>query len=417
MLLCIGEGALVGDGERRRLSPEHRFKTRAEMVALFADLPEAPDNTRRDRDALRLPRRTPASRSCRAFASVRRRAARRGRRIARAGRRGPRPPPRRPRLRAGPHRRGLSRSGSPSSSTSSCRCGFPGYFLIVADFIQWAKRAGHSGRAGARLGRGLAGRLFAHHHRSRSDPLRPAVRALSQSRTRVDAGFRHRLLPGPARRSDRLCPRSAMAPTASRRSSPSARSWRAACMRNVGRVLEMPLGQVDKLAKLVPQNPAKPVTLKQAIDRRAAPARGGRRRSARRPDAGHRRAARRALFQRLDPCGRRRHRRPPAGRTGAALPRSQIRHAGDPVQHEMGRAGRPRQIRFSRPEDADRRCQPPCALLARRGVAVDLVDDPARRHRRLTKCSGAARRSACSRWKARACARRWSKCAPTASRI
>ena len=36
-------------------------------------------------------------------------------------------------------------------------------------------------------------------------------------------------------------------------------------MRNVGRVLEMPLGQVDKLAKLVPQNPANPVTLKQAI--------------------------------------------------------------------------------------------------------------------------------------------------------
>jgi DNA polymerase III subunit alpha len=36
-------------------------------------------------------------------------------------------------------------------------------------------------------------------------------------------------------------------------------------MRNVGRVLEMPLGQVDKLAKLVPQNPASPVTLKQAV--------------------------------------------------------------------------------------------------------------------------------------------------------
>ena len=36
-------------------------------------------------------------------------------------------------------------------------------------------------------------------------------------------------------------------------------------MRNVGRVLEMPLGQVDKLAKLVPQNPAKPISLKQAL--------------------------------------------------------------------------------------------------------------------------------------------------------
>src|SRR5277367_2401779 len=57
---------------------------------------------------------------------------------------------------------------------------------------------------------------------------------------------------------------SATAPTASRRSSPSVRSSRGV-LRNVGRVLEMPLGQVDKLAKLVPQNPAKPVTLKQAV--------------------------------------------------------------------------------------------------------------------------------------------------------
>ena len=37
-------------------------------------------------------------------------------------------------------------------------------------------------------------------------------------------------------------------------------------LRNVGRVLEMPLGLVDKLAKMVPQNPAAPVSLKQAID-------------------------------------------------------------------------------------------------------------------------------------------------------
>ena len=37
-------------------------------------------------------------------------------------------------------------------------------------------------------------------------------------------------------------------------------------MRDVGRVLEMPYGQVDKLTKLVPQNPANPVTLEQAIE-------------------------------------------------------------------------------------------------------------------------------------------------------
>ena len=37
-------------------------------------------------------------------------------------------------------------------------------------------------------------------------------------------------------------------------------------LRDVGRVLQMPYGQVDKLTKLVPQNPANPVTLAQAIE-------------------------------------------------------------------------------------------------------------------------------------------------------
>jgi DNA polymerase-3 subunit alpha len=37
-------------------------------------------------------------------------------------------------------------------------------------------------------------------------------------------------------------------------------------LRDVGRVLQMPYGQVDKLCKLVPQNPVNPVKLGQAID-------------------------------------------------------------------------------------------------------------------------------------------------------
>ena len=40
-LICIAEGRIVAETERRQLSPEHYFKTRAEMAALFADLPEA----------------------------------------------------------------------------------------------------------------------------------------------------------------------------------------------------------------------------------------------------------------------------------------------------------------------------------------------------------------------------------------
>ena len=39
-----------------------------------------------------------------------------------------------------------------------------------------------------------------------------------------------------------------------------------AVLRDVGRVLQMPYGQVDRLCKLVPNNPANPVTLAEAID-------------------------------------------------------------------------------------------------------------------------------------------------------
>src|SRR3569833_4166461 len=40
-LLCIAGGRLIAETERAHLTPDHRFKTRAEMAVLFADLPEA----------------------------------------------------------------------------------------------------------------------------------------------------------------------------------------------------------------------------------------------------------------------------------------------------------------------------------------------------------------------------------------
>ncbi|WP_163616843.1 hypothetical protein, partial [Klebsiella pneumoniae] len=40
-LLCIADGAFLGQEERRRVSAEHYFKSAAEMRSLFADLPEA----------------------------------------------------------------------------------------------------------------------------------------------------------------------------------------------------------------------------------------------------------------------------------------------------------------------------------------------------------------------------------------
>ena len=56
-----------------------------------------------------------------------------------------------------------------------------------------------------------------------------------------------------------------MARSGSPRSSPSASLQARAVLRDVGRVLQMPYGQVDRLTKLVPHNPANPVTLPEAI--------------------------------------------------------------------------------------------------------------------------------------------------------
>ena len=45
-LICIAEGAYVDQQQpRRRLTPQHYFKSESEMCALFADLPEALENT------------------------------------------------------------------------------------------------------------------------------------------------------------------------------------------------------------------------------------------------------------------------------------------------------------------------------------------------------------------------------------
>ena len=200
-LLCIAQGKAVADNDRKRLTPDHYFRPAAEMREIFADLPEACDNT------LVIARRCaflpqPRQPILPAFPiadgdseeTALRRAARAGLddRLARLGLGDEDAQPYRERLEF--------------ELGTIIQMGFAGYFLIVADFIQWAKRAGHPGRAGARLGRRLGRRLGVDDHRSRPAALWPAVRAVSQSRARVDARFRHRFLPGPARRGDPLRP-------------------------------------------------------------------------------------------------------------------------------------------------------------------------------------------------------------------
>ena len=323
------------------------------MRALFADLPEACDNTlviaRRCAFIPQLAQADPAGLSdapggdATRTTGAARGGARRARRAAAPARPGARADGREP------YRERLE-----FELETIIQMGFAGYFLIVADFIQWAKRQGIPVGPGRGSGAGSVVAWALDDHRSRPAALRPAVRAVSQPRARVDAGFRRRFLPGPARRGDPLRPaeirprpgradhhlrqiagarRAARCRPRARRC-PTARSTGCASWCRTTRRTRSRLEQAIAGEPLLQQQRDADETVARLIDDRAE--------------------ARRPLPARLDACRRRRDRRPAAVRAGAALPRPALRHAGDAVQHEMGRAGRARQIRLSRPQDPDR---------------------------------------------------------------
>jgi DNA polymerase-3 subunit alpha len=278
-LLCIAEGKLVADGERRQLTPEHRFKTRAEMANLFADLPEALATTieiaqrcvfRPRTQAPILPRFT-AGRSERSAATNEahsqtqaaeeaaeaeelRRAARSGleRRLARYG-------------------TAPGHSGEDYSERLEFELGviinmhYAGYFLIVADFIQWAKAQGIPVGPGRGSG---AGSLVAYALTITDlDPIRFGLlfeRFLNPERISMpdfDVDFCQDRRDEVIRYVQEKYGRDQVAQIITF-GTLQARG----VLRDVGRVLQMPYGQVDRLCKLVSQNPTNPVSLGRAIE-------------------------------------------------------------------------------------------------------------------------------------------------------
>jgi DNA polymerase III subunit alpha len=260
-LLCIADGTLISGTNRRQLSPEHRFKTRAEMLALFSDLPEA---TRHSVEiAMRasfrpvtrkpiLPRYTTGEGADEA-AELRRQSE-----IGLAER-----------LAAHGPAQGFTIGDYEARLAFELdvieKMKFPGYFLIVADFIKHAKSRGIPVGPGRGSG---AGSLVAYALTITDlDPMRFGLlfeRFLNPERVSMpdfDIDFcqerRDEVIAYVRDRygADRVAQIITFGSFLAR-----------GVLRNVGRVLEMPLGQVDKLAKLVPQNPAKPVTLREAID-------------------------------------------------------------------------------------------------------------------------------------------------------
>jgi len=265
-LLCIAEGAYVAQQDRRRLTPEHRFKSAAEMRARFADLPDAIDNTIAiaKRCAFMVEKRAPilppfrvdgmseeALLRARAAEGLERRlethvlsAAMDAQTRERAAR---------------PYRERLG-----YELDMIVRMGFAGYFLIVADFIQWAKGQGvpvGPGR-GSGAGSAVAWALTI----TDLDPMRWGLlfeRFLNPERVSMpdfDIDFcmdrRDEVIRYVAGRygADRVAQIITFGKLQAR-----------AVLRDVGRVLQMPYSQVDRICKLVPNNPAKPVKLAEAI--------------------------------------------------------------------------------------------------------------------------------------------------------
>ena len=268
-LLCIAEGRYVVEDNRRRASPEHYFKSADEMAALFTDLPEALDNTIEIavRCAFRpqgrkpiLPRFVKSDDSVPEIEQFRLEAAEL-KRQAIAGLK--------ERLKAHGPAPGFTREDYDKRLAYEVdvitQMKFPGYFLIVADFIKWSKANGVPVGPGRGSG---AGSLVAYALTITDlDPLRFGLlfeRFLNPERVSMpdfDIDFcqekRDRTIDYVQQKygADRVAQIITHGKLQAR-----------AVLRDVGRVLQMPYGQVDRLCKLVPNNPTNPVTLKEAID-------------------------------------------------------------------------------------------------------------------------------------------------------
>ncbi|WP_394179835.1 DNA polymerase III subunit alpha [Yoonia maritima] len=254
-LLCISEGAYVDQQEpRRRLTPQHYFKSPQEMVTLFADLPEAIENTVEiaKRCAFKTYKRDPILPK---FADDEvaelRRQAEEGLKA---------------RLAIIPHAAEVAEYEKRLEFELSIieGMGFPGYFLIVADFIKWSKDNGIPVGPGRGSG---AGSLVAYALLITDlDPLRYSLlfeRFLNPERVSMpdfDIDFCMDRREEVIRYVQEKYGRDKVGQIITFGALLSK-----AAVRDVGRVLQMSYGQVDRLSKMIPVEGVKPVSIEKAL--------------------------------------------------------------------------------------------------------------------------------------------------------
>ena len=263
--VCIAQGYVLADKRRPRdFTPEQYFKSQDEMCALFADIPEALENSveiaRRCSLTVQLGKNylpqfpTPEGMTLDEYLVAE----------ARAGlevRLRELYPDEAERERQRPRYEERLKF----ETDTIIQMGFPGYFLIVADFINWAKNNGVPVGPGRGSG---AGSLVAYSLRITDlDPLEYALlfeRFLNPERVSMpdfDIDFcqdnRYRVIEYVRERYGR----EAVSQIATFGTMASK-----AVVRDVGRVLDLPYGLCDRLSKLIPVEQNKPVSLARAYE-------------------------------------------------------------------------------------------------------------------------------------------------------
>ncbi len=263
--VCIAQGYVLADKRRPKdFTPEQYFKTQEQMCELFADIPEALENAveiaRRCSLTVQLGKNflpqfpTPDGMSLDDFLVLE---AKKGLEE------------RLQQLYPDPEEREKQRPRYEErlkfETDTIIQMGFPGYFLIVADFIQWAKNNGVPVGPGRGSG---AGSLVAYSLKITDlDPLEYALlfeRFLNPERVSMpdfDIDFcqdnRYRVIEYVRERygKDAVSQIATFGTMASK-----------AVVRDVGRVLDLPYGLCDRLSKLIPIEGAKPVSLAKAYE-------------------------------------------------------------------------------------------------------------------------------------------------------
>lgn len=267
-LICIAAGAYVSQDERRRLTPDHYFKSPEEMKVLFADIPEAIANTLviAQRCAFKVDKIAPILPPFDCGAGRTEEDELRAQALDGLDMR----------LETQVYPEGASDAEKAEIAKPYrermeyelgiiLQMGFPGYFLIVSDFIKWSKD--HGIPVGPGRGSGAGSVVAWVLTITDLDPLRFGLlfeRFLNPERVSMpdfDIDFCQDRRDEVIKYVQDKYGRDKVAQIIT-----FGKLQARAVLRDVGRVLEMPYGQVDRICKMVPNDPGKALTVPEAVE-------------------------------------------------------------------------------------------------------------------------------------------------------